>query len=265
MLGEALQGAGYRTFGTGKWHNSPESYARSFTDGGEIMFGGMADHWNVPMCHFDPSGRYNCEQSFIHDVRKENAVSRRRVDHVHFGRHSTDIVADLTVDFIRNHDDDAPFFTYTSFLAPHDPRSMPPEYLRMYDPDQISLPASFAPEHSFDYGQTQIGDEELAPYPRTAGEVRRHIAEYFAMIAHLDAAIGTVLRAAEDSGVYDNTIFVFAGDNGLAVGRHGLMGKQSHYEHSIRVPLIFVGPGVARASVAIHTHICSTSIGPSAN
>ena len=48
-LGEALQANGYRTFGTGKWHNGRQAYHRSFTDGDEIMFGGMADHWNVPV------------------------------------------------------------------------------------------------------------------------------------------------------------------------------------------------------------------------
>ena len=58
MLGEALQESGYRTFGTGKWHNGSSSYARSFTDGGEIFFGGMQDHWNVPAHRFDPTGEY---------------------------------------------------------------------------------------------------------------------------------------------------------------------------------------------------------------
>lgn len=47
LIGEMLQSAGYRTFGTGKWHNGTRAYARSFSDGAEIFFGGMDDHWNV--------------------------------------------------------------------------------------------------------------------------------------------------------------------------------------------------------------------------
>ncbi|HRJ45448.1 MAG TPA: sulfatase-like hydrolase/transferase [Caldilineaceae bacterium] len=57
MLPEYLRGQGYTTFGTGKWHNGPAAFARCFSDGGEIFFGGMDDHWNVPACHFDPTGR----------------------------------------------------------------------------------------------------------------------------------------------------------------------------------------------------------------
>ncbi len=250
LLGETLQSAGYASFGTGKWHNGPRSYARSFTAGGEVMFGGMADHWNVPMCHWDPTGSYDTRQPYINDPFVTNRVQHRHVDHIHFGRHSTDIVADHTVAFIRGHHGGRvggePFFTYTSFLAPHDPRTMPDEFLKMYDPAAIELPASFVPEHPFEYGQRAIRDEVLAPYPRTEEETRRHIAEYYAMITHLDAAIGRIIRAVEERGEYENTLFVFAGDNGLACGKHGLMGKQSHYEHSVRVPLVFAGPGIPR-------------------
>ncbi len=64
------------------------------------------------------------------------------------------------------------------------------------------------------------------------------------MITHLDAQVGEVLGALEASGKADDTLIVFAGDNGLAVGQHGLLGKQNMYEHSVRVPLILCGPGV---------------------
>jgi arylsulfatase A-like enzyme len=89
-----------------------------------------------------------------------------------------------------------------------------------------------------------VRDEVLAPYPRTPEDTRRQLAEYYAMITHLDHAIGRIIAALEAKGVYENTIIVFAGDNGLAVGQHGLFGKQNHYEHSVRVPLIFAGPGI---------------------
>jgi arylsulfatase A-like enzyme len=66
------------------------------------------------------------------------------------------------------------------------------------------------------------------------------------MIAEVDAQIGRVLDALEKSGEAENTYVIFAGDNGLAVGQHGLMGKQNLYDHSVRVPLMIAGPGIPR-------------------
>ena len=244
LLGEALREAGYVTFGTGKWHNGPASYARSFTDGADIFFGGMDDHWNVPACHFDPSGQYDPAQPFVYDPFYSNQISYRRCDHITPGKHSSELFAEATVDFLKRYDGDAPFFAYVSFMAPHDPRTMPREYLDMYDPDDIAIAPNWMPEHPFDNGEMVVRDERLAPWPRTPDEMRRHTAEYYAMITHLDAQIGRVLEALEATGRAENTIVVLAGDNGLAIGRHGLMGKQNMYDHSLHVPLIMSGPGI---------------------
>ena len=89
-----------------------------------------------------------------------------------------------------------------------------------------------------------IRDEQLEKWPRTPEAIRRHLAEYYAMITHADANMGRVLDVLRAKGQLDNTVIVFSGDNGLALGQHGLMGKQSVYEHSVRVPLILAGPGV---------------------
>jgi arylsulfatase A-like enzyme len=64
------------------------------------------------------------------------------------------------------------------------------------------------------------------------------------MISHLDDAVGRVIGKLSEKGILEDTIIVFAGDNGLAVGQHGLMGKQSVYDHSVHVPLIFAGPDI---------------------
>ncbi len=248
LLGEWLQRQGYRTYGTGKWHNGPSSYARSFSEGAEIFFGGMADHWNVPACRFDPSGRYPEATPWIRNPYGDNTVTPQQVDHITYGKHSTELFGEAAIDFLRGYHADDPFFAYIAFMAPHDPRSMPKRFLEMYDPDQIELPGNFMAEHPFDNGALRIRDELLAAFPRTPEEIKRHIAEYYAMISHLDDEIGQVLAALEETGRAENTIIVFAGDNGLALGQHGLMGKQSNYEHSVRVPLIFAGPGIPRGA-----------------
>jgi arylsulfatase A-like enzyme len=245
MLGETLQQAGYTSFGTGKWHNGPSAFARSFNAGAEIFFGGMDDHWNVPTCDYDPTGEYRPTPK-IDNPHVDNTVTWRRCDHIATGKHSTDLFVDATINFIEQQPTEDPFLAYVSFMAPHDPRSMPEEFLQLYDPDQIDLPINFMPQHPFDNGWMTGRDEKLAGFPRTKSEVRRHIAEYYAITSHLDAAVGRLRDALNTQGILEETIIVFAGDNGLAVGQHGLMGKQNLYDHSVHVPLIFSGPGIPK-------------------
>ena len=245
-MGECFQQAGYETFGTGKWHNGTESYARSFTAGAEIFFGGMDDHWNVPAHDFDPDGKYESRLPRCKDAYYSNELEHRHADHITAGKHSSELFAEATVDFLKSRDDERPFFAYVSFMAPHDPRTMPKQYLDMYDPADIPLPESFMPRHPFDNGDLKTRDERLEAWPRTPDAIRRHIAEYYAMITHADAEIGKVIDTLKQTGQYENTIIVFAGDNGLALGKHGLMGKQSIYEHSVHVPLVMAGPGVPK-------------------
>ncbi len=245
-LGETFRAAGYRTFAAGKWHNGTESFHRSFTDGAEIFFGGMADHWNVPVFDFDPSGKYDKRCLFVENPWSSNETKERTCDHIHAGKHSTDVIADATISFIDGYSSADPFLAYTAFLAPHDPRTMPRRFFEMYDPETIPVPPNFMEGHPFDNGDLQIRDEMLAGFPRNPQEIKRHLADYYAMISHLDARLGDIVEAVRRKGALDNTIFVLCGDNGLALGQHGLMGKQSLYEHSVRVPLMFAGPGVPK-------------------
>lgn len=244
MMPELFRKHGYKTFGIGKWHNGREAFARSFSDGAEIMFGGMSDHWNVPAYDFDPGGAYATRTPVIEQPLRSNKVVFKGYDHITEGKHSSELFADAAVEFLDNHKSPDPFFLYVSFTAPHDPRTAPKNFLDMYDQEQISPSPNFLPRHPFDNGEMNVRDELLAEFPRTPGEIQRHIAEYYAIISHLDAQIGRILECLHRTGQTENTLIVFAGDNGLALGQHGLLGKQSVYEHSVHVPLIFRGPGV---------------------
>ena len=227
LLGEAFRESGYTTFATGKWHNDRASFVRSFSRGDAIFFGGMSEHDRVPVYDFDPEGEY----------RKE---SRRRGQGF-----STDIFTDAAAAFLGSYRDEAPFFLYLAYTAPHDPRTAPKPFSELYDPNEIPLPANFMERHPFDNGEMNVRDELLEAIPRDPAAVRRHIAEYYAMVSHLDDRVGRVLHALEDNDRLGDTIVVFTGDHGLALGRHGLMGKQNLYDHSVRVPLVMAGPGIA--------------------
>ncbi len=247
LLGETMQKAGYNTYGIGKWHNGPDAFNRSFMDGDKIFFGGMDDHWNVPINTYDKTGAYaqryrRCPNMLFSNNTFEsisNCDTQR-------GVHSTDLFSKTAVDYIQNYNQQDPFFMYVAFMAPHDPRTMPQMFKDMYTPENIKVPENFMEEHPFDYGVSDIRDEVLTPYPRTKKEVQRHLAEYYGMISHLDARIGDIIQALKDKDMYEDTIIVLAGDNGLALGQHGLFGKQSCYEHSIRIPLLLKGPGIPK-------------------
>lgn len=245
MLGELLQEAGYETFGTGKWHNGVESYARSFTSGDNIFFGGMHDHWNVPVHQFDPTGRYESRLRMVDNFFFSNRTQSYIADHAHTGEHSTDMLASGVIDFL-DQDLDKPFFCYLALLAPHDPRTMPDRFRELYDPSEMELPPNFMAMHPIEYGNTDCRDELLAPYPRRPDDTRRQLAEYYGMISHIDHQVGRILDKLEETGKLDNTIVIYSADNGLAIGQHGLFGKQNLYEHSVHVPLIFSGPAIPR-------------------
>ncbi|GMU23491.1 MAG: arylsulfatase A family protein [Phycisphaerae bacterium] len=153
-------------------------------------------------------------------------------------------IVDDAIEFLKRRPTDRPFCMYLGFSNPHDPRVAAPRYLELYRREQIPLPPSLMPLHPFDNGEQLVRDELLAPWPRTSDEIRRHLHEYYAVITGLDQQIGRLLKTLDDLRLRENTIVVFSSDNGLALGGHGLMGKQSLYDHSAQVPLIFTGPGV---------------------
>ena len=245
-LAENFRNHGYETIGLGKWHNGCPSYARSFSQGAKIFFGGMWDHWNVPTCRYDPTGQYDNVINFVTDFYKDNHPQAQHCDEFDPGKHSSTLLTDSAIELLKNNaGKEKPFFMYLAYLAPHDPRTMPDSFREMYDPEKIKLPPNFQEVIDTNYPLMVHRDEHLAAYPREEKEIKRHIAEYFAMITHLDFEIGRLLNALHELGEEDNTIIVFTGDNGLAVGQHGWLGKEDIYEHGVRVPLIIAGPGIA--------------------
>ena len=227
LLPELLREKGYVTFATGKWHNGQPSWLRAFQHGKSVMFGGMSDHTKVPIRDLGPDGK-------LTDQRTGE-------------KFSSELFADAAIEFLARHDQQKPFFAYVAFTAPHDPRQPPPAYREMYYRRRLPLPVNFLPQLPFDNGMmSNLRDENLAAWPRTEAVIRDQLAEYYGIITHMDEQIGRILAALKRSGQAENTIIVYAADNGLALGSHGLLGKQSVYEHSMRVPLIFAGPGIPR-------------------
>jgi arylsulfatase A-like enzyme len=155
-------------------------------------------------------------------------------------------IVDTAIEFLQERTDTRPLFMYLAFATPHDPRVADERFRGQYDPEELPLPANFLPEHPFDNGELRVRDEHLAAWPRTKDEIRGHLHDYYSVITGLDYHIGRLLSTLKELGIYENTILVYSSDHGLAVGSHGLMGKQNLYEHSMKVPLVFSGPGIPR-------------------
>ncbi len=238
MWSQQMKQAGYQTYMTGKWHVKAD--ATKIFDVTADVRGGMPKQ--------TPAG-YNRPIDEA-DYNRKDAWKPWDTRHGGFwqgGKHWSEVVGDHGIEFLEQaSQSDEPFFMYLAFNASHDPRQAPKEYVDRYPLDRIKLPENFLPEYP--YAEAICGkklrDERLLPYPRTEFAVKVNRQEYFALITHMDDQIGRILDALEKSGQADNTYIFFTADHGLAVGHHGLVGKQNMYAHSMRVPFMVVGPGV---------------------
>ena len=220
---ETFERAGYRTFATGKWHNGQKSLLRCFAEGSHVFLGGMHGHTGLPTVSFRGHAA---------------AVADAATD-----RHSSEVVGAAAEAFIESLGDE-PFFAWCAFTAPHDPRQPLQEFRRRYDGREPPAPENFLPEHPFDNGALSVRDERLLPRPLSQDVISKELADYYALVEGMDDRIRRVLLALEKKGRLTDTVVLFAADQGLALGSHGLLGKQNLYEHSMRAPVVLAGPGV---------------------
>jgi arylsulfatase A-like enzyme len=235
MWGQLMQQAGYETYMSGKWHvkTSAEKLFNHVVHVRPGMPATVPEAYNRPQSPEDITWT-PWNQSFG--------------GYWQGGKHWSEVLGDDAVAFIDSAKNrETPFFMYLAFNAPHDPRQSPKEFVEMYPLENISVPESYLSEYPY---KDSIGcgpslrDEALAPFPRTEYAVKVHRQEYYAIITHMDQQIGRILEVLEKSGKANNTYIFFTADHGLAVGNHGLIGKQNMYDHSMRVPLFIIGPDV---------------------
>lgn len=161
--------------------------------------------------------------------------------------HAAALYSDCFIDHLLNKaaKRNTPFFMYLGFNSPHDPGSRPRNiWLAIRRTRSRCLRIFCLGTHSI-RGDYYIRDEMLAPFPRTPQDIQLHRREYYSLITYMDEQIGRILDALQQSGKAANTYVILTADHGLAVGEHGLMGKQNLYDCSLRMPLIIAGPGIA--------------------
>ncbi|MCA9063434.1 MAG: sulfatase-like hydrolase/transferase [Planctomycetaceae bacterium] len=235
-----LQTAGYSTWYVGKWHNSgrPTDHGYQASRG---LFGSGGGKYAIPQTDY-ANREVTGYRGWIFQDDERNLFPEQGVG---LTPNISSAFADAAISVISEQAGaDRPFFLHVNFTAPHDPLMLPPGWEMTYTPEMVQLPPNFLPEHPFDHGNLKGRDELLFQWPRTHEETRRELAAYYAVISHLDQQIGRILDSLEQTQSDQNTIVVFTSDHGLAIGSHGLRGKQNMYEHTIGVPLILRGPGI---------------------
>jgi len=250
-----FKAAGYNTFGTGKWHQGQTSFIEGFDEGDNILFGGNIGSSNTSN-HQNTAAKNKSYTASLSRLAGGTVTGGITED----GTHVSERFGQATVDFINAQTGATPYLAYLSFTAPHDPRTSPEPYNSQYRDaggvSTVALPANFATTTPVDRSALDgnIRDEILLNNigGNTEANVKEELADYFGMITHMDVQIGEVIDEAlraegltpgtDDVDDLTNTVLVFTSDHGLALGSHGLLGKQNPFEHSIKpAPLTFAG------------------------
>jgi choline-sulfatase len=160
-----------------------------------------------------------------------------------------------------------PFLIHLGFSHPHDTRDGTAQLLAKYgavnhadrstppaaSDRQPPLPPNWLPRHPFDNGDLSVRDEVAVSGVwdrRDPATIRNELGREYACSELIDRQVGRVLEKLAATGELDDTWIFYTADHGMAIGRHGLQGKQNLYEHTWRVPLVVKGPGVKRGSRA---------------
>lgn len=234
---EVMRAAGYRTWYVGKWHTT----GRPTTRGYEATRGLFGSGGKPTEQQLDRRGQP--VTGYVGWLFQDDSGQKFPERGIGLTPNISEVFADAAIEVIERNET-KPFFLHVNFTAPHDPRYFPKGFERAYEPGRMPLPKNFTAEHPFDHGNLRGRDEVLLPRPLRADDVREELACYYALISHLDAQIGRMLAALERTGQRKDTLVIFTSDHGLAVGSHGLTGKQNMYEHTIGVPLVLSGPSV---------------------
>ena len=168
-------------------------------------------------------------------------------------RHESEVAADKAIQFLKKNPKNKPFCLSVSFKASHANDNDHDDHFPwskavdgMYDDIEIPAPRLNDPaiyaNHPDFFKASSMARKRFYWRWDTPEKYQRNIKAYFRMISGVDHAIGRVRKSLEQSGLADNTIIIYMGDNGYFMGDRGFAGKWSHYEQALRVPLIVFDP-----------------------
>lgn len=252
-FGQILQGEGYETAFIGKWHMAESNEPRKGWD-----------YW----CSFPGQGQYFGNDLNINgkNIRNEGYI--------------TDELNKYTLDFIDKNADN-PFCVYLSHKAVHEPFTPADRDKNLFTNDLVPEPESWLDnmENKPTWQRTVLNADQRrrlrekdlakiipqksrkpAPWPAKTGIGKQK--DYLRSLSSVDDGLGEIYELLKKKGILDNTIIVFAGDNGFFQGEHGLGDKRLAYNESMRIPLIMRYPKLANSNLTISEMILNADIAP---
>jgi arylsulfatase A-like enzyme len=208
----ALRWAGYRTGYFGKWHFGNQEGRPGF----DYVFT-FVNQGVYPNCRFLHNGRWVDSVGWVDDITTSRAI-----------------------DYIAQHREE-PFALFIGYKSPHDDRTPAPRHARRYLDARIAEPVSSRAYPPFAWG------DRTRPW----NPVVEDRLNYFRCLQGVDDNIGRLLDTLREQGLSDDTLIIYAGDNGYYLGEHGLGDKRSAYEESIRIPLLVRYPRAVKAGTVV--------------
>ena len=243
----SFRGAGYRTILCGKMHFAGPDQLHGFAERWTQDIYPADFRWTHPnrdRVWVPPEG----SGQGIHRVHESGVGWTRDMDY-------DEEVAFRAVQGIRRIGRVAkrrPLFLTVSFAGPHYPFVAPRHYWERYRDQDIDLPELPADhrerEHPYVAWFREYAHLDREPVPDEVARRARHAT--LARVTMIDDYVARVLAALREAGMGDDTLVIYAADHGEMLGEHGLWFKCTGYEGSVRVPLIFAGPGITRRRVA---------------
>ena len=244
-----LQQAGYQTAIIGKWHlfSNPTGF----------------DYWNV----LPGQGRYN--NPVMIEMGRTNTMKG----------YVTDIIADLSIDFLKRRDPTKPFMLFCHHKAPHREWTPGPKHTNLYDNVDIPEPVTFNDGYAtrsraaseatmrIDRNLTRTDVKQAPPSGLSDAELKhwhyeRYIKDYLRCVASVDENVGRLLDYLEESGLAKNTVVIYTSDQGFFLGDHGWYDKRFMYEESLRMPFVISFPGLIRPGSVNEAMILNVDFAP---
>ena len=221
---QLLQSSGYETAFIGKWHMADTDLPRS-----------GFDRW----VGFAAQGNY-----YGNDLNVDGKI-------VHATEYITDELTEYALRFIKK-ERKKPFMLYLSHKAIHAPQRPAKRHENLYS--GIKIKSHKDPNDRLD------NKPKWGPKARLGWD--RQIRDCARTLASVDESVGRIIKTLETMKILDNTVIVFAGDNGFLYGEHGLWSKRSAYEESIRIPLIMRYPPAARTGTKCDQMVLNIDLAP---